>query len=183
MDATPESLRSFFARDQLRNGRELLIRAINPQDKDVLQEGLHRLSAESSYCRFFHYKNDLTLQELKDFTEPDFDRHVALVAVDEDLELVVGVTRYFFCDELPVRTAEITLAVEDEYHGLGVGSLLLGHLVDIGRAAGYREFRAAVLGENYKMLDVLYNMNLPLRRSMEGNTVEVHLSLDQPPVI
>ena len=92
-------------------------------------------------------------------------------------------TRYFCCDHLPVRTAEITLAVEDEYDGLGVGSLLLGHLVDIGRAAGYREFRAAVLGENYKMLDVLYNMNLPLRRSIEGNTVEVHLSLDQPPVI
>lgn len=183
MDATPESLRSYLAHDQLRNGSELLIRAINPQDRDALQEGLHRLSPESAYYRFFRYKKDLSEQELEYFTAPDFDRHVALVAVDEDLELVVGVTRYFSCDDLALRTAEITLAVEDNYHGLGVGTLLLGHLVEIGRAAGYQEFRAAVLGENYKMLDVLYNMNLPLRRSMEGDTVEVHLSLTEPPVI
>lgn len=181
MDATPDALRHYLIHDHLLDGRALQIRAIRPDDKASLQAGMHRLSPQSVYFRFFRYKHDLTPQELVYFTEIDFDRHVALVAVVEETDLVIGVARYFVCENSPSRSAEITLTVDDSFHGLGVATLLLRHLVRIGRAAGIAEFRAAVLGENYRMLEVLYNMALPLRRTMEDGMVEVHLSLSGQP--
>jgi hypothetical protein len=94
MDATPEALRHYTARDRLLDGRALLIRAICPDDKPALQDGFHRLSSESAYFRFFGPKHELSSQELVFFTEVDFARHVALVAIIEEDPLIVGVGRY-----------------------------------------------------------------------------------------
>ncbi|TNE75313.1 MAG: GNAT family N-acetyltransferase [Gammaproteobacteria bacterium] len=177
MDVTPDVLSNYRARERLRDGRHLLVRGIRPDDKAALQEGLQRLSAESAYYRFFRHKHDLSPEELVYFTEIDFDQHVALVAIDEQSGVVVGVGRYFLCQETPQRAAEITLAVDDAYHGRGVATVLLQHLVTVARAAGIAEFHAAVMGENHKMLDVLFNLGLPVQRTAEGAVVNVRLSL------
>ncbi|WP_461521500.1 GNAT family N-acetyltransferase [Porticoccus sp.] len=182
MDVTPGILRNYSVRDHLLDGHELLIRSIRPDDKASLQAGLQRLSPESAYFRFFRHKHELSPQELVYFTEIDFDRHVALVAIDEDKSLVVGVGRYFLCADEPVRAAEITLTVDDAYHGRGVATVLLQHLVKVARAAGVAEFRATVMGENRKMLEVLLHLGLPVQRRSEGSVVDVTLFLTAPTV-
>ncbi|WP_461481822.1 GNAT family N-acetyltransferase [Porticoccus sp.] len=182
VDATPESLRHYCARDHLLDGHELLIRSIRPDDKAALQAGLQRLSSESAYFRFFRHKHELSPEELVYFTEIDFDRHVALVAIDEGKSLVIGVGRYFLCADEPVRAAEITLTVDDVYHGRGVATVLLRHLVQVARAAGVMEFRAAVMGENRKMLEVLLHLGLPVQRHSEGSVVDVTLLLTDPAI-
>jgi len=177
MDVTPGILRNYSVRDHLLDGHELLIRSIRPDDKASLQAGLQRLSPESAYFRFFRHKHELSPQELVYFTEIDFDRHVALVAIDEDKSLVVGVGRYFLCAD-----EQITLTVDDAYHGRGVATVLLQHLVQVARAAGVAEFRATVMGENRKMLEVLLHLGLPVQRHSEGSVVDVTLLLTDPAI-
>jgi GNAT superfamily N-acetyltransferase len=182
MDATPEALRHYMARDQILDDRALLIRAIRPDDKPALQDGFHRLSSESAYFRFFGPKHELSPRELVFFTEVDFARHVALVAIIEEDPLIVGVGRYVVCEVEPIRTAEIAFAVDDAHQGLGIATILLRHLAKIARAANISEFSASVLAGNHKMLLVFSHSGLPQKRTVERDVVNVRLSLVGPPV-
>jgi GNAT superfamily N-acetyltransferase len=176
---TPESLQRYTADAMLRDGKALRVRAIRPDDKQALQDGLHRLSLESSYFRFFRPKHDLSPAELVYLTEVDFDRHVALVAIADDPPLVVGVGRYIVCDEEPSRVAEIAFAVDDAHQGLGIATILLRHLAGIARTAGVVGFRARVLAENRKMLEVFSHSGLPQRRTRDGTVVDIEISLEE----
>ncbi|MBN1833883.1 MAG: GNAT family N-acetyltransferase [Deltaproteobacteria bacterium] len=183
MDATPETLRRYTAHDRLLDGRALLIRAIRPDDKPALQDGLHRLSSESAYFRFFGPKHELSLQELIFFTEVDFARHVALVAIiEEEDPIIIGVGRYVVSEVEPIRSAEIAFAVDDAHQGLGIATILLRHLAKIARAADVSEFSASVLAGNQKMLLVLSHSGLPQKRTVESDVVNIRLSLVGPPI-
>ena len=182
MDATPEALRRYTARDRLIDGRVLLVRAIRPADKPALQAGFHRLSSESAYFRFFGPKHELSPHELVYLTEVDFARHVALVAIIEKAPLIVGVGRYIVCEVEPIRAAEIAFAVDDAHQGLGIATILLRHLAKIARAADISQFIASVLASNRKMLLVFSHSGLPQERTVESGVVNVRLSLAGPSV-
>lgn len=172
-----EILHGYEAHDRLRDGRSVQVRAIRPDDKHALQSGLHRLSPDSAYFRFFRPKRDLSPQELAYFTEVDFHDHVALVAVLDGGPTLVGVGRYIVCDAKPTRSAEIALVVDETHQGLGIATLLLRHLVKIARAADISAFFATVLAENRRMLAVLDRSGLPQKRTEGGGVVVVRLSL------
>ena len=121
---------SRYAIDELlRDGRSIHVRAIRPDDKARLLEHFERLSARSVYYRFFNAKRRLNDEELRRFTELDFNTSVGLVAtlLEDDREHIIGVGRYFRLETNPQR-AEVAFAVRDDFHGRGVGTLLLEHL-------------------------------------------------------
>src|ERR1700686_3509771 len=71
------------------------------------------LSSDSRYNRFFGFKNSLTSNELRYFTEPDFRRHVALVVTivnRDDSETIVSDGRYVASEECR-SVAELALSV------------------------------------------------------------------------
>ena len=181
MDASPQALRAYRAQEKLLNGEDVLVRAVRPDDKQALQDGLHRLSTESVYYRFFRTKQDLTDKELAYFTEIDFARHVGLLAVvrEGDTDIPVGVGRYMVYQTEPVRAAEIAFAVIDVYQGLGIATLLLKHLTRIARGADISEFHANVLAGNLKMMDVFSHFGLPMISTRSGNVLKVRLLLSE----
>jgi GNAT superfamily N-acetyltransferase len=182
IDTTPEALRQYTARDRLLDGRTLLVRAIHPDDKPALLDGLRRLSAESAYARFFQLKRKATSNELSYFTEVDFASHVALVGIVEGASLIVGAGRYVACEDIEgMRSAEIAFAVDDAHQGLGIGTILLRHLVKIARSAGVSKFRASVLSGNLKMLRLFSRSGLPQEQSSEGGVVNVRMFLVEAP--
>ncbi len=65
----------------LRDGRPCLIRPIQAEDADRLQRFTRGLSPESRYFRFISALNELTPQMLVRYTQIDYDRELALVAV------------------------------------------------------------------------------------------------------
>src|SRR5690242_10223801 len=81
---------------RLRDGTEVTLRAVRPQDGDMLQTAIRGLSAESRYSRFFSHMRELTPQLLARATNPDMEREIQLVAVvpAEAGELIVGGARY-----------------------------------------------------------------------------------------
>ncbi|MGH7790070.1 MAG: GNAT family N-acetyltransferase, partial [Candidatus Binatia bacterium] len=155
----------------LRDGGSIHVRAIRPDDKPRLVEHFSQLSGRSVYFRFFRVKKHLTDAELRQFTELDFRRNVALVATlrRDGAEAIVGVGRYAQLDVpagAPAR-AEVAFAVADAYQGRGIASLLLELLAALARAAGIEELEADVLGENNTMLRVFAASGYRVRRALE----------------
>lgn len=173
--------RGYSQQEKLRDGRVLKIRAIVPQDKKVLAEGMHHLSPTSLYYRFLTPKKELTEQELVYFTEVDFLHHVALLAeIEDDGQFVpAGIGRYVMSDSRNSSTAELAFAICEEYQGLGIATLLLHHLTLIAKSNGLKTFTALVLPENRKMLEVFRNSGLEMKSILNSAAVlELRLNID-----
>ena len=169
MNSTVES---YQAQARLRDGRLIHIRSIHSSDKQILQEGMHHLSPRSLYFRFLTPKQELTEKELHFFTDIDYFHHVALLAsvIEGDTEVPAGVGRYVMADDKgPKLSADLGFAVSDEYQGLGIGTLLMKHLIQIARDAGIAQFTALVHPDNKRMLNVFRNCGLKVSR--QTNTV------------
>src|SRR5436190_14465111 len=91
---------------RLKDGTEVLIRPIRPDDKRTLAKAHSLLSPETVQRRFLAPKPRLSSADLRYLTEVDGNDHVALVAVlAERPEWLVGVGRFVRLPEDP-ETAE-----------------------------------------------------------------------------
>ena len=171
-----KDLKNYDAAESLRDQRTITIRAILPEDKGLIIDGLNKVSAESLYRRFLILKKEFTAHDLKQVTEVDFVNVVALVAVlkGNGNDRIVGGGRY-------VRTtgqrAEVAFLIEDSFHGLGIASLLFKHLVVIARDSGITEFEAEVLPSNEAMLRVFARSGIPITRTATRDSVHVLMKL------
>jgi RimJ/RimL family protein N-acetyltransferase len=164
----------------LKNGIEVKIRSIRPDDKKRLVEAFKNLDPESIYTRFFYHKKMLTEEELKAATELDFESAVALVVTigEGENETVIGGGRYAVIDETgPSRSAEVAFTIEEDYHRQGMARILLQHLSSIGGEKGLTHFVAEVLPENKGMLTVFSRSGLPMKTEHGGDAVHVTLVL------
>jgi len=134
-----DEVRHYLVCERLRNGSEVTIRSIRPEDKELIIAAFKELDESTIYTRFFAPKKYITDQELKWATEIDFFQHVALVAciLESGRERIIGIGRYIAAEEpAPPSSAEIAFVVEEDYQGLGLASILLRHLVLIARKQG-----------------------------------------------
>jgi GNAT superfamily N-acetyltransferase len=164
----------------LRNGTEVKVRSIRPDDKKRLITAFKNLDPESIYTRFFHHKKMLTDAELKAATELDFESAVALVMTvgGGENETIIAGGRYVVIDRAGVsRRAEVAFTVEEDYHRQGIARVLLQHLAAIAREKGLSCFVAEVLPENKGMLTVFSRSGLPIKTEHGGDAVHVTMSL------
>ena len=123
----------------LRGGGEYTVRPIRPDDAQMLQDLVQRLSPESRYFRFVSSMEELPPTMLARFTLIDYDREMALVAVHKqrhagadgeitETERILGVSRYITNPDQ--SSCEFALVVADDYAGKGLGARL-----KIGRAS------------------------------------------------
>ncbi len=134
----------------LAGGTRVKIRPIRPEDAALEQRFFDRLSERSRYQRFMNALANLPPRMLARFTQLDYDRELALVAILEGE--FIGVGRY--CPDAGGDSAEFALTVADEWQGKGLGRLLLGRLREEARKAGYRALRGDILKANHDMLDL-----------------------------
>lgn len=133
---------------RLRNGTQVLIRPIEPGDKQRLEVGLSRLSEETIRKRFLAAKPRFTRTELRYLTEIDGYDHVALVAVlYDDPETIIAVARAV---RMPDRrdTAEMAIVVADPFQAQGLGTVLARRLSSVARGLGIRHFAGTMLPDN-----------------------------------
>lgn len=160
----------------LRDGSEITIRPIEPEDRAILRDGFERLSEESRYRRFFSPVNRLTERQLDYLTQVDHHDHEALLALADD-GAGIGVARY-------VRTgpavAEPAVTVVDAWQGRGAGGVLLDALADRAREEGVQRFVAPVLASNTAAVRALERLG-PTTASMTGNELELTIELPAEP--
>lgn len=135
-----------------RDGTRTRIRPMRPEDSALEQRFFDGLSERSRYLRFQHHLPELSPRMIERFTQLDYDRELALVALDPSGREFIAVGRY-----VPLgdgMNAEFALAVADAWQGRGLGSILLERLARCAREAGYDALIGMVLNANRGMLDV-----------------------------
>jgi len=174
-----DDIANYTVVEKLRDQRPVTIRAIRPGDKGLLLEAFKGLEASSIYTRFFGPRKELTDRELIQATEIDFVRNVALVACVQEStgERIVGVGRYFVLEAPEPSAAEIAFVVEEDYHGQGLASILLKHLLLIARQQGISRFEADVLHANKKMLRVFERSGLRVVTKASSDSIHVTMKL------
>ena len=140
--------------ERLRDGEQIVIRPIRPEDRSELAAGMQRLSQESRYRRFLTPASELSAAQLSYLTEVDHSDHEALVALQPETGHGIGVARFVRSPE-DRELAEVAVAVADSWQGRGVGTALLGRLAERARAEGVGRFTAVVLAENRPMLELI----------------------------
>jgi RimJ/RimL family protein N-acetyltransferase len=171
-------VREYKAYETLKDGRSVIVRAIRPDDKATIIQGVNLFSEASVYKRFHGVKSSLSDLELKFYTEIDYLHHVALLAELEDSTQAIGGGRFIAHDEAsPPRSAELAFAVADEYQGLGAGTIIFKHLIHIAREIGIKIFEADVFRDNTAMIIVFEKSGLPMRKINEGRTVHIIMTL------
>jgi acetyltransferase len=132
---------------------ELFIRPIRPEDAPLLVKLFESLSARSIVLRFFSPLKMLPHRMLARFTQIDYDREIALVALygPEQNEKMLGVAR-IITNVYNRKHAEFSVIVGDPWQGKGIGAELLKRCLSISRERGIEKVTGIVLPENTQML-------------------------------
>jgi RimJ/RimL family protein N-acetyltransferase len=168
---------NYAAREPLRDGSPIEIRALRREDEADLLAAIEKTSAQSLQRRFFAMKRHFSDKERAFFMDIDFKNHVALVALAEEAgrKVIVGGGRYIVFEP---GGAEMAFVVVDAWQGRGVGSILMRHLIRIAAGAGLQELTAEVLPENTAMLRVFGKSGFRPVSRRDPHTVHLVLKLD-----
>lgn len=159
-------------RFQLPDGTDVTIRPIRPEDAEIEQDFIRNLSDQAKYFRFMHAVHELTQQMLVRFTQIDYHREMALIAVTEEdgHEVEHGVVRYVTNPDL--TSCEFALVISDEFQGHGIGQRMLKRLMEIARSRGLDLMEGEVLAANHRMLDLVRSMDFQIQRSPDDPGIE-----------
>ena len=163
---------------ELRDRTKVRLRPIVPEDEPLLHEAVAAMSERTVYFRFFSPIKRMSDALAHRLAVVDYNDRFALVATTHrpnGKERIVGVARY---DRAPgTETAEVAVAVIDEFQRRGLGGQLLAELARVGRAHGIMSFSLIVLPENREMLGLLRRMGWIHQAKLNGGVYEISFDL------
>ncbi|MGB5983877.1 MAG: GNAT family N-acetyltransferase, partial [Desulfobacterales bacterium] len=149
-------------------GLRLFIRPIKPEDAPLFEDFFNSLSKTTIYHRFFSPLKSLSREMLVRFTQIDYDREMALVALEEhsDEAQIVGAARVMAGPG--GREGEFAVLVGDAWQSRGVGAELLARTVDIVKARGMERVWGTALPENRRMAKLAQKLGFTVSRNSSG---------------
>ncbi|THC46663.1 bifunctional acetate--CoA ligase family protein/GNAT family N-acetyltransferase [Massilia sp. Mn16-1_5] len=129
----------------------LTLRPIRPADAPAHQAFFRALTPHDVHLRMFSSARELSDAQLARFTQIDYAREMAFILTRqaENGAETLGVVRVVADPDNIV--GEFAIVVRSDLHGQGLGTLLMGALLDYCRAHGLRELRGVALAENLGM--------------------------------
>jgi acetyltransferase len=121
---------------------------------------------------------DLTPSMLSRFTQIDYDRELALIAVVDKRsgEEQIAVGRYTTLPD--EETCEFAIVVGDAWQGLGIARRLMQELVDAARQRRLKYMTGVTLRENARMIELSHALGFETRRdSQDPELVQMTLAL------
>jgi len=158
----------------LTDGTTIEIRPARPGDFDAVRDMHAKMSPDNLYLRFFSFSAVAAEREARRICREPAPDHAALLAVLDGE--VVGCSSYECADD-GSRSAEVAMAVADEMHSRGAGTLLLEHLISLARSRGVHAFTAETLVENALMLQVFADAGLPVHRTLADGVYDFSFPL------
>lgn len=161
-----------------RDGSDLRLRPIRPEDAGALTAFFEALAPEDIRFRFFAPMKRLSREMVARLTQIDYDREMALVLVPPDAEdrRPLGVV-HILCDP-DFEEAEFAVTVRTGEGGRGFGYLLMSEIIAYARARGLSAIHGDVLRDNRRMLELAESLGFVVDRRMEAQgVVRVRLAL------
>jgi acetyltransferase len=165
----------------LPDGSRLFLRPIRPEDAEAEQRFVARLSRQTLYLRLHAPVRELSVEQLIRFTQIDYDREMAFVAVDRstdpgEIRAIVRYTRL-----ADGERAEFGVTVEDAWQGHGLGGAMMEAIEQCARSRNVTEIFGYVLKENDSMRQLMVARGYaPLRDEDDSHIIRFTLSLREP---
>jgi RimJ/RimL family protein N-acetyltransferase len=162
------------------DGTEITIRPICAADLALEQEFVAGLSAATGYQRLMSTRR-LSLDELKRFTDIDYERELALIATTqvEARERQIGVARYV--KDASTDDGEFAIVLSDDWQGRGLGTKLLASLIVAAKTHGVRRLVGTTWSENSGMLALAGKLGFRLAYDPTSATL-TNLTLELSPL-
>ena len=166
----------------LRDGTEVLIRPIGPQDAAAEKAFIESLSLHSRRSRFLGqiaHPSDALIQQLTDI---DYVNDVALVAIvpEGEHDKIVGVSRYAV--DASRKECECAVVVADAWQGKGLGTALMECLKAVAIERGLTSMRSVDMAENWEMRRLVKALGFHSSPDPDDPRQVIHtISLRSPP--
>ncbi|WP_369425387.1 GNAT family N-acetyltransferase [Methanothrix sp.] len=147
-----------------KTGLEILMRPVRISDEPLLKDFFYSLSEESRYQRFISMRKEVPRDLLQKLTMIDYTNRMVILATlpGRERDVVIGMGQYEINKDK--YTADIALAVRDDYQNQGVGSELLSYLTQLARKSGLLGFTAEVLAENNRVFRLFEKMGFEVEK-------------------
>ena len=110
------------------------------------------------------------------FTQIDYARAMAFIAIDEESGAMLGVVRLHA--DADYTSGEYAILVRSDLKGHGLGWLLMQLIIEYARSEGIRTIKGQVLRENTMMLDMCRELGFHIASDpQEPSSVMVTLQL------
>ncbi len=169
----------YTKKTKLKDGQEISLRAIRPEDEPLELEMIKKFSKQSIYYRFFGFINHFTHEFMTRFTHIDYDREIAIIAEIKEPghHEMIGVVR--LVTDIYHEKAEYAIAIPDHWQGFGLGNILTDYILEIARARKIKKVVATVLKENSGMVHIFKKRGFTFKEGEEFRAFIVELDLSQ----
>ncbi|MEB3337641.1 MAG: bifunctional acetate--CoA ligase family protein/GNAT family N-acetyltransferase [Leptolyngbyaceae bacterium] len=166
----------------MKDGKDVTIRPIRPEDEPLLVKFHETLSQESVYFRFAHMvklSQRIAHERLTRICFIDYDREIALVVDYKHPD--TGVHEILAAGRLSklhgTNAAEFSMLVADQYQCRGLGTELLRRLLHIAKDERLDRVTADMLTDNTAMQHVCTKLGFKLQRSISEPMVKAEFRL------
>ena len=163
--------RHLVQKGHLSDGTPLTIRPIRPEDAESEQAFVRDLSPQAKKFRFMGALNELSPAMLAQFTQIDYAREMALIAVtgENGKARQQGVARYYINPDKV--SCEFAIVVSDKLQGQGIGTQLMKALMDAAREHDLNVIEGSVLANNHEMLHLMKDLGFSVSASTDDKDV------------
>ncbi len=163
---------------RMRDKRTVLLRPIKPEDEPLWLEMFQNFSEESVRYRFFNIIKDTPHEVRVRYCNIDYDREIGIVAeLAEGRRQILGVVRLII--ETDGKNGEIAFIVADPWQGLGLGSKMVDHMIEICKDKGLETIYAFMLPDNYRAIRLLKKMGFNIQYTKDVTKAVLNLKEEQ----
>jgi acetyltransferase len=165
-----------------KNGKQVSIRPIRPEDEPFLIKLHQALSERTVYMRYF--------QPLKLSQRTAHERLTRICFIDYDREIVLvveykgegGPSEIIAIGRLSKlrggsNEAELAVLVDDRYQGQGLGTELYRRLIAVARDEKLKRVVSTILAENREMRAICQKLGFRMEADMDDGTVRAELEM------
>ena len=158
------------------NGYRVFIRPVRPADEHLYRAFIDKLSPEDIRFRFLAPRKEFSHKVIARFTQIDYARAMAFVALDKDQKELLGVAR--LVADPDYVTGEYAIIVRSDLKGTGIGWALMKQLIEYAEKEGLRELVGDVLAGNQRMLEMCRALGFQISHDPEDMSIcKVRLTL------
>jgi len=159
--------------EALKDGRHVLIRPLARNDRDREYAFIKRLSPESRHMRFLAQISEPGAAMLDQLMDTDNEQRMAYIAlVYENGQLIeVGVSRYAATG---AHECECAITVADDWKHLGLGALLMEHLIRTARSNGFHQMYSVDASSNTPMRDLAKSLGFETHNDPDDSCQVIH---------
>ena len=161
----------YLSKWRTKNGADLVMRLMRPEDAQRVKLALNQLSPESRRHRYFRAVADFSDEMVAELVDIDPLKQwaVLVVQVEKGIEIPVAGGRFVAESD---TICEFSLLVDDRWQGQGVGEHILLALIGEASHRGLTKMTGYVLSENSSMIALARTIGFQVNESEEGESVK-----------